>query len=78
MLHIEAAHLLADAAVVIGHHRGLLPALLVPLLAALGALLGILDGDVRQCSPSAAQSQAKLGRLVVDGMLGNTAPRWCS
>jgi hypothetical protein len=44
VLRAGAAGLLVDVAKVIGH--GFLAALLVPLLAALGTLLGIRDSDV--------------------------------
>jgi hypothetical protein len=43
-LHVGAACLLIDA-IIINHAHSLLMVLLAPLLAALGILLGILDGD---------------------------------
>jgi hypothetical protein len=71
-LHIGAAYLLVDA-VVISDSCGLLTALLAPVPAALGALLGILNGDIGRCSPVAAQGWAKLRHHVVDGVLGGDA-----
>jgi hypothetical protein len=44
----------ADAAIIIDRGCGLLVALLVLLLAALSALLDILDDDVERCFPTAA------------------------
>jgi hypothetical protein len=46
MHHDGAACLLVDATIIISHGCGLLAPLLVPLLAALGALLDILDDDI--------------------------------
>jgi hypothetical protein len=66
-----AACLLVDVAKVVDH--GLLAALLVPLLAALGTLLDIRDNDVRRCSPAAARGWVKLDRLVADSVLGGAA-----
>jgi hypothetical protein len=71
VLRARAAGLLVDVAKVIGH--GLLAALLVPLLAALGTLLGIRDSDVWRCSPAAARGWVKLGCLVADSVLGGAA-----
>jgi hypothetical protein len=44
--HDGATYLLVDSAIIIGRGCGLPAALLSPLLAALGALLGILDDIV--------------------------------
>jgi hypothetical protein len=71
--HAGASFLPVDTTFIIG--RGLLEVLLVPLLAALGALLDILGGDIRQWSPEAALGRARLSRLVVDGVSsGGAAP----
>jgi voltage-gated potassium channel Kch len=59
--------LLIDATIIIGH--GLLAVLFASLLAALGGLLGILDGDVGWCSPVATQGRVKLGRLGANNVL---------
>jgi hypothetical protein len=57
--HAGAAHLLVAAAVVINRGCGLLTVLLVPLLAALGALLGILDDNVGRHFPAVAWGRVK-------------------
>jgi hypothetical protein len=44
--------------------------LLAPLLTAVGMLPGIMDDDIGQCFPTASRVQVKLGRLIVDGVLG--------
>jgi hypothetical protein len=44
--HDRAACLLVEATIVVGYGCGLLPAVLSPLLASLGSLLGILDDNV--------------------------------
>jgi hypothetical protein len=44
--HTRAACLFVGATIIIGRGCGLLVVVLAPLLVALGALLGILDGDV--------------------------------
>jgi hypothetical protein len=51
--------------------------LLAPLLTALGALLGVLDGDVRLCCPAttwgrfpAALGRVEFSRLLAGGLLG--------
>jgi hypothetical protein len=62
--------LLANAAIVVDHSCSLLVPLLAPLLATLGTLLGILGGNVGRCFPVVAQSQARLGYLIADGVLG--------
>jgi hypothetical protein len=69
--HAGAARLIVDAAVIISRSSGLLTALLVPLLAALGALPDILDGNVKRLFPAAAWGQVKLGCLATDGVLGD-------
>jgi hypothetical protein len=63
--------------VMVGHDRGPLRALLVPLLA---ALLGTVDGDVGRCLLAAAWGRlpdslgrTKVGRLVANGILGGDA-----
>jgi hypothetical protein len=67
--------LLVDAAIVVIRGCGLLATLLAPLLVALGALLGILDGNVERRSPAAARGQAMLGRLFADVVLcGDASP----
>jgi hypothetical protein len=50
----------------------------VPILSTLGALLGVMDGDVGRCLLAAAHGhlptawgKAKLGRLVAGGVLGD-------
>jgi hypothetical protein len=70
---VRAVCLLVYATVIVYHSYGLLAALLVPLLIALGTLLGILGGDVGQCSPADTQGWTKLARLVADGVLGGNA-----
>jgi hypothetical protein len=55
VLHAGATRLLADVAIVVSHGHGLQAVLLAPPLAALGALLDTLDGDVGQCSPTGAR-----------------------
>jgi hypothetical protein len=52
--HDRAVCLLVDVVIVVGRGCGLLVALLAPLFAAFGALLGILDDDDRQCFPTTA------------------------
>jgi hypothetical protein len=54
--------------------------LLAPLPTAIVALLSILDGDVRRCflvaswvCPPTAGGWAKIGRLIVVGVLGGNA-----
>jgi hypothetical protein len=47
--------------------------LLVPLLAALGTHLDIMDDDIGWCFPAATWGWVKLGRLVADGILGDDA-----
>jgi hypothetical protein len=47
--HAGVAYFLIVAIIVVGHDCNALRMLLAPLLAALGTLLGILDGDVRHC-----------------------------
>jgi hypothetical protein len=69
--HIRAARLLVVAAIVVDRGCSLQMVLFVPLLAALGALLGILNDDVGRCFPIAAWGLVKLGHLVVDGLLGS-------
>jgi hypothetical protein len=72
--HLDiVACLLVDAAIITDRGCGLLAALLAPLLAALGSLLGILDDDVGWRFPIATWGWVKLGRLVVDGVLGGDA-----
>jgi hypothetical protein len=53
MHHAGAALLLVATAVIIDRVYGLLTALLVPLLVALGTLSGILDDNVGRCFPAA-------------------------
>jgi hypothetical protein len=71
--HPGAAYLLANATVAIGCNCGLLVVLLAPPLAALGALHGVLDGDVMRHFPTAAQGWEKLERFIADGVLGGDA-----
>jgi hypothetical protein len=44
--HIEAAYFLIIVAVIVGHGCSPLRMLLAPLLATVGTLIGIVDGDV--------------------------------
>jgi hypothetical protein len=53
--HVRAACFLVVAVVAVSHYRIPLRMLLAPLLAALGALLGVMDGDVGWCLPITAQ-----------------------
>jgi hypothetical protein len=46
--HVRAACSLIVAIVIVSHGRNALRTLIVPLLSALGALLGIMDGDIRR------------------------------
>jgi hypothetical protein len=69
----RAAYLLFDAAIIIGCGCSLLAALLVPLLAALCTLLGIMDYDIGRCFPAAAWGWVKLGCHVANGVLGGDA-----
>jgi hypothetical protein len=62
---------LIDASIVVS--RGLLAALFAPFLATLGALLGILNGDVERCSPAVAWGRAKLDCFGADDMKGGDA-----
>jgi hypothetical protein len=71
VLHVGAAYLHVEVIIIVG--CGLLLVLLMPFLVALGALLGVLDGNIGRCSPDAAQGQVRLGHLVVDSMLGGNA-----
>jgi hypothetical protein len=73
VLHVRAACLLLDVAIIVDRDCGLLAVLLVPPIAALCALLSILDGDIRQCSPATTRGRVKLGHLVADGVLGGDA-----
>jgi hypothetical protein len=63
--------------VMVGHGRGPLKALHVPLLASLDALLSAVDGEVRRCLLAAARGcllaslgRMKFNRLIVGGVLG--------
>jgi hypothetical protein len=58
-------------AIITIHDHGLKTALLAALLAALGALLSILDGDIRRCSPATAPDQVKLSHLIANSVLGS-------
>jgi hypothetical protein len=71
--HDGATCLFADVTVIISRGCGLLAMLLVPLLVALDALLGVLDDDVRRIFPAAAWGWVKLGCLVADSALGDDA-----
>jgi hypothetical protein len=62
--HARATRLLVVTIVIAGHKCSLLMALLVPSLATLGALLGILDEDIGRCFPTAAGGQVKLGHSL--------------
>jgi hypothetical protein len=68
--HTRATHLLIVATIVTGRGCGLPTVLLAPLLTAVGMLPGIMDDDIGQCFPTASRVQVKLGRLIVDGVLG--------
>jgi hypothetical protein len=46
--HVGAACSLIVAIVIVSHGRNALRTLIVPLLSALGALLGIMDSDIRR------------------------------
>jgi hypothetical protein len=73
MPHARAAYSLIDATIIVG--RGLLAVMFVPLLAALGALLGVMDGDIEQHSPAATRGWVKLEHLDANGVVGSdTAP----
>jgi hypothetical protein len=71
--HDGAACLLVDTTVIVSRVCGLFVTLLTPLLATLGALLGILDDNVGRRFPAATWGWVKLGRLVADGILGGDA-----
>jgi hypothetical protein len=68
--HAGAIWLLVDATAIIGRGCSLLVTVLAPLLAALGALLNILDDNVRQRFPTTAWGWVKMGCLVADVVLG--------
>jgi hypothetical protein len=51
----------------------LLVALLTPLLAGLGALLGTMDIDTDQCFPAADWGWSKSHHLGIDGLMGGDA-----
>jgi hypothetical protein len=68
--HAGAACLLVVVDVIADRGCDLLKMLLVPLLATLCTLPGVLYNDVRRCFPAAAWCQMKLGCLVVGGVLG--------
>jgi hypothetical protein len=68
------------AVIIVSRSHASLRTLLVPLLAALGALLGAVDGNVRWCLLSAtwgllpaAWDRVKFGRLIASGILGGNA-----
>jgi hypothetical protein len=68
------------AIVVVGHGRNPLRTLFAPLLAALGALLGAVDGDVRRRLLAttwghhpASWGKMKFNRLAASGVLGGDA-----
>jgi hypothetical protein len=77
----DAPHARADclsivAIIIVSHSHASLRTLLVPLLAALGALLGAVDGNIRWCLLSAtwgllpaAWERAKFGHLIASGIL---------
>jgi hypothetical protein len=75
--HVGATCLTVVAVVVVGHGHVPLRALLAPLLAALEALLGAVDGDVGQHILAiawgrlpASLGMTKFSRLVAGGVLG--------
>jgi hypothetical protein len=68
--HSGAVCSLAIATVVIGHDCGPLKSLLAPLPTALGALPGVLGGNVDRCLPAVGRGRAKLACLVAGGVLG--------
>jgi hypothetical protein len=76
--HDGVACVFVDAIVIVGRGCGLLVALLAPLLAALDALLSILDYDVGRRFPVTALGWVKLGRLVADSVLGDNAAQLLS
>jgi hypothetical protein len=69
----RAACLFVSATVVVDRDCSLLVALHAPLLATLGTILSIMDGNVGRCSPAIAWGRAKLGCLVAVGVLGGDA-----
>jgi hypothetical protein len=69
--HIRAACSLVEVTIVVGH--GLLAAWFAPFLAAPGALLGILNGNIGRRSPATARSWVKLGRPNADSVMGGNA-----
>jgi hypothetical protein len=82
VLHTGAACFLVVATVVVDHGRNPLRTLLAPLVATLGALLGILDSDEGRRLLAAAQGclpatwgRMKFGRLIASGVLGGNATR---
>jgi hypothetical protein len=79
-LHAGAINFLVVVIVIVDHDRNSLRALFTPLLAALGAPLGILDGiDGWHCVVAtwsrllAAWDIEKFGRLLSGGVLGGDA-----
>jgi hypothetical protein len=77
---VGAAYFLIIAAIVVGHGHNPLRTLLAPLLATLGALLGIVDDDVEWHLFTTARGhhpttwgRAKFDRLIVGGILGGDA-----
>jgi hypothetical protein len=80
-----ATYFLIVAAVIAGHEHNLLRTLLAPLLATLGALLGIVDDDVEWSLNTTARGhlsiawgRAKFDRLVAGGVLGGDAAQLLS
>jgi hypothetical protein len=76
--HARAACFLVVANIVVGHGRNPLRTLLVPLLAARSALLGIVDDDVERRLLATARGllpvawgRVKFDRLIVGGILSD-------
>jgi hypothetical protein len=83
--HAGASRFLVVAAIVVGRGCHPLRTLLAPLLAALGTLLGVMDGGVERPLLAAARGhlpaawgQAKFGRLIAGGVLDGDATQLLS
>jgi hypothetical protein len=68
--HTRVICSLVVATITIGRGHDLPRLLLAPLLAALGALPGVLDGSISRHFPVVAQGRLKLGCLIAGDVLG--------